>query len=991
MTIDSERLEREIQNFGREIIEFVDQTSQSIFTREFYNSWLLDWSMKNPAFKTRLFRFIDVLPVLDNDLELVEHAREYFSQVADSLPAALKTALYLKPGKISSRLAAPIIRQQVEKVADSFISGENIELAMPKLSALLDKERAFITCFLGDAVLSKKESLAYRDKYLSLIQALSSQVSNKEVFLKSYTGHKGLKHRAQISVKLSTLYSQARPLNHSRSVDTLTERFLELALKAQENECALCIDMEESHFVPVALETISGVLSDSKLVGWDGLGIVLQAYAKRTENDLEQLISFSKKKGQPISIRLVKGAYWDYESMVAEQNGWANPVFTRKSSTDANFERLSKTLLDNSELIYSAFGSHNIRSLASVAAYAQLTGVDVKNFEFQFLYGMAEPIKDGFAQKGYLTRDYVPIGELIPGMGYLVRRLLENTSNEGFLRQKFHEDETPEQLLAQPILDEPTTNKEKNGFHNEPPLDLSLHSDRNLVYEAIQTALSKARKGPKVIKPVIKGRQIKCSSLIETRCPSEKGLKIGKIHLSSLSTLNDSIESLTKGLSGWSSTGYGDRIEIFRRMSSLLTKRKESFIAELVIEIGKTVEEADGEVAEAIDFINYYCEQAQLMYEGRGVLSLPGEDNKLVYQARGVTAVIGPWNFPLAIPCGMMTAALITGNPVLLKPAEQASIVAKKLYDLAIEAGIPSSALAFLPGLGEEIGDSLIRHPDVATIAFTGSKAVGLRINQLAASAPSEKQTHVKRVIAEMGGKNATIVDSDADLDQAVSGVLKASFGFQGQKCSACSRAIIVSRTTYEKFKLRLMQALDSLEIGPAWEPDKVLGPLINADHLEHVRKIVEETKRSCKKLYEYPQSPSLEKGYFLRPIIFDQVKQTDPIWTKEVFGPVLAIKGSNSFEEALQLANDSRFGLTGAVYSRNPKNLERAKKFFQAGNLYINRKSTGAIVGRQPFGGAKMSGLGTKAGGPDYLKEFVNTQCVTENTFRSGFLPEML
>ena len=991
MAINSESLEQEIQNFGREIIEFVDQTSQSIFTREFYNSWLLDWSMKNPAFKTRLFRFIDVLPVLDNDLELVEHAREYFSQVADSLPAALKTALYLKPGRISSRLAAPIIRQQVENVADSFISGGNIELAMPKLSALLDEERAFITCFLGDAVLSKNESLAYRDKYLSLIETLSSQLINRRSFLKSYAGHRGLRHRAQISVKLSTLYSQARPLNHGRSVDTLTERFLDLALKAKENKCALCIDMEESHFVPVALETLSRVLSDSKLVGWDGLGIVLQAYAKRTENDLEQLISFSKKHDQPLSIRLVKGAYWDYESMVAEQNGWANPLFIRKSSTDANYEKLSKTLLDNSELIYSAFGSHNIRSLASVAAYARLRGVDTKNFEFQFLYGMAEPIKDGFAQKGYLTRDYVPIGELIPGMGYLVRRLLENTSNEGFLRQKFHEDETPEQLLAKPIPDEPSTTKEKYGFQNESPLDLSLEKDRSLVSEAIQTALSGANRGPKVIKPIIKGRQIACSNLIETRCPSEKSLKIGKINLSSLSTLNDCVQSLAEGFANWSSTRYEDRIEVFKRMSNLLAKQKESFIAELVIEIGKSIEEADGEVAEAIDFINYYCEQAQRMYLERGVLSLPGEDNRLVYKARGVTAVIGPWNFPLAIPCGMMTAALITGNSVLLKPAEQASIVAKKLYDLAIEAGVPSSALAFLPGLGEEIGDSLVRHPDVVTIAFTGSKAVGLRINQLAASAPSEKQIHVKRVIAEMGGKNATIVDSDADLDQAVSGVLKASFGFQGQKCSACSRAIIVSPTTYQKFKHRLVQALDSLEIGPAWEPDKVLGPLVNAEHLEHVRKIVEETKGSCKKLYEYPQSPELDKDYFLRADIFDQFKQADSIWTKEVFGPVLAITVCDSFEKALELANDSRFGLTGSVYSRNPKNLERAKKFFQAGNLYINRKSTGAIVGRQPFGGAKMSGLGTKAGGPDYLKEFVNTQCLTENTFRSGFLPELL
>jgi len=983
-------LESQIQEFGQEIIRYVDQTKQSVFTREFYNSWLLDWSMKNPAFKTSLFRFIDVLPVLEDDLELVSHAREYFSQVSDSLPAGLKAGLYLNPGKLSSAIAAPLIRRQVETVASSFVSGENVEQAMPKLSGLLDKQRAFITCFLGDAVLSKQESLQYLEKYRNLIKTLSLEMNKRASFLDSVGEHHGLKYRSHVSVKLSTLYSQARPLNHSRSVSTLTDRFIELALAAKEYKSALCIDMEEAHFTPVALETFYNVLSQPDLKGWDGLGLVLQAYSKRTEKDLEQIIAFSKMNNQPVSVRLVKGAYWDYETMLAAQHDWPNPLFLSKQSTDANFEKLAMLLLDNTELVFPAFGSHNIRSLSTVAAYAEENGIGKNRFEYQFLFGMAEPIKEAFASQGFLTRDYVPVGKLIPGMGYLVRRLLENTSNEGFLRQKFHADETPEQLLAKPNFSEPVQKQEKDDFSNEAPLDFSIEANRKSIAKELDTLLGNLEKRKEFIRPVINGKSLKSREIVKVKCPSDITLTTGEIHLASSTVVDDAIKSLKRGFESWSIQSPGYRIESLQRLAKLISQNREKLIARLVIEIGKNVEEADGEVTEAVDFINYYCDQAKRMYSTNLVISLPGEDNRLVYQPRGVTAVIGPWNFPLAIPCGMMTAALVTGNSVLLKPAEQASIVANELVSLALEAGVPKSALAFIPGLGEEIGDSLVRHPLVETIAFTGSKAVGLRINQLAASSPSASQTHVKRVIAEMGGKNAIIVDSDADLDQAVLGVLKSCFGFQGQKCSACSRAILVGSSTRKDFLSRLIQALDSLEAGPAWEPDKMLGPLVNKEHLENVKRLIEEGKRSAEVLYEYPHIPFCEKGYFARPIIFGNVSGKDSLWNKEVFGPVLVVRESENFAHALELANDSIFGLTGAVYSRNPGNLSLAREKFQAGNLYINRKSTGALVGRQPFGGAKMSGLGMKAGGPDYLKGFVNPQCVTENTFRSGFLPDL-
>ncbi len=360
-----------------------------------------------------------------------------------------------------------------------------------------------------------------------------------------------------------------------------------------------------------------------------------------------------------------------------------------------------------------------------------------------------------------------------------------------------------------------------------------------------------------------------------------------------------------------------------------------------------------------------------------------GEMSLYHYQPRGISLVISPWNFPLAILAGMAAGALVTGNTVIMKPAEQSSLVASGLMDLMIAAGFPPGVVSLLPGYGEEIGAYLVKHKAISTIAFTGSKAVGLSILKTSAEIQAG-QFHAKRCIIEMGGKNAIIVDSDADLDEAVKGVLYSAFGFSGQKCSACSRVIVLESVS-KKFETRLLEAARSILIGPATDPKPYYGPVVDKEAHTRILATISAAKEKHKVLFE---GPKVDGGYFVPATIFTQVDPKSSLAQEEIFGPVLAIITVPSMDEALQVANDTQYALTGGLYSRSPANIDRIKEEYECGNLYINRPITGAMVERHPFGGFKMSGLGSKTGGPDYLLNFLEPRCVTENTMRRGFAP---
>ncbi len=486
---------------------------------------------------------------------------------------------------------------------------------------------------------------------------------------------------------------------------------------------------------------------------------------------------------------------------------------------------------------------------------------------------------------------------------------------------------------------------------------------------------------------VIDNRPVQTPAFIESLNPSHKSQVVGRVGRATPELASRAVASCLKALDGWRDTPVEERAAFLRRVAQRFRDRRFELAAWIVTETGKQWRESDADVAEAIDFCEYYALEAVKLQSGQH-RDVPGEENAYFYEPRGVAVVIAPWNFPLAILTGMTTAALVTGNTVVMKPAEQSSVIAAKFMECLIEAGLPAGVVNFLPGVGEEVGPVLVNHPDVALIAFTGSLKVGLWINEQAARTPGG-QNLVKKVIAEMGGKNAVIVDSDADLDEAVKGVVESAFGYQGQKCSAGSRAVVLA-PIYDQFLNRLVEATKSLAVKPAEDPGCAVGPVIDAEARDRILQAIEIGKGEARLAYQKDVGELANEGYYVGPTVFAEVPESATIAQEEIFGPVLSVIRAKDLDDALRIANGVKYALTGGVYSRSPDNLAKVKRRFRVGNLYVNRKCTGALVDRQPFGGFKLSGIGSKAGGPDYLLQFVLPRTVTENTMRRGFAPEV-
>ncbi|MBO0713207.1 MAG: bifunctional proline dehydrogenase/L-glutamate gamma-semialdehyde dehydrogenase, partial [Acidimicrobiales bacterium] len=771
----------------------------------------------------------------------------------------------------------------------------------------------------------------------------------------------------------------------------------------------------------VTLELVRELLDDPALAGLYA-GVVLQAYLKDCHADLSEVISFGADRLQtmpgakPIHVRLVKGAYWDTETVQAEAEGWPAPVFADKGQTDANYERCTRLLHEHHGEVRSAFGSHNLRSLAYAVTDARHRGIPDSGYELQLLYGMAEPVSAALQRLGLRLRVYAPMGELVPGMSYLVRRLLENTANESFVRHRFAEGRSLDELVAppppvalpgpDPLAERPATDPEHPGpYRHEPRREWRRRSARSCFGDAVAELGQRLAQGPRLgqrlaqgprlgqrlaqgngieVPALIGGEPVRTGATIVQVDPADPEVVVSTSASAGVAEADQAVASCLAAWERWSMTPARERAGVAFRAAEVLRRRRDELAALCVFEAGKPWADADGDVCEAIDFCEYYGREALRLERGGPVQSPPGETNVLRYQGKGVAAVIGPWNFPLAIPTGMTLAALMAGNAVVLKPAEQTPAIAAALVDVLLAAGLPPSVLAFLPGRGEVVGERLVAHPDVALVAFTGSRDVGLAINRAAAEvAPGQR--HVKRVVAEMGGKNAMVIDADADLDQAVPAVVSSAFDFAGQKCSACSRVVAVE-AIHDRLVERLVGAAKVLGVGHPRHPATVVGPLIDADALARVQGYLARAPKEGRVVLE--GCPLPERGWFVGPTVVDDVAPGTPLAREEIFGPVLAVLRASSFHEALSLANDTDYALTAGVFSRSPAHIATATAELRAGNVYVNRGITGAVPGRQPFGGFGMSGVGSKAGGPDYLLQFSDPKVVTENTVRQGFAP---
>ncbi len=975
-------LEKNILDIAYHIYKSTQGEVPSYFDIKKWKGKIMSWAMHDDLFRVQLLKFIDVLPVLKKHSDIIKILKEYFTKEVHT-PKLLRWALnrISKQGFIPT-LVGKIIRSNVENLSRQFITGSDPESVYPVLKHLWDDGYSFTIDLLGEAVLSDYESDIYKRRYIYLLKYLKEKINSWNENNCLDKDHKGDSPRIDLSIKLSAFYSQMNPMNWEDSINCLKTSLRELLREVMSVNASLTFDMEHYYFKDLIIETFKSILLEGEFSNYQQFGIALQTYLVSSEEDLISLISWVKENNKIIKIRLVKGAYYDYEIAVNSQHGWEIPVFKNKADTDAQFERLTKILLENTDYIKPAIASHNIRSISNAVALVNYLGIDKHAIEFQFLYGMAESIRTAVKEMGYRTRVYTPVGELLPGMAYFVRRILENTSNESVLRQSFVEKIPFENISKQPILkftkyEKPNQDYE---FYNHPLTNFSKNINRQKMYQALDNITkSLGKKYPLLIN----GKKIYTDEYIPSNNPDNPDEIIGYASNGTADHFESMITHAQQNLELWKTMPGEDRAKYLFKAAREMERRKYDLMALEVYEVGKSWAEADGDITEAIDHLNYYGKEMVRLSKTNYTKQFPGEYNQYIYSPKGIALVISPWNFPLAIPTGMVSAALVTGNCVILKPSSLATVSSWQIIDIFETIKLPKGVLQYITGKGDQLGNTLISHPKVDLIAFTGSKEVGLNISCIAGD-KREGQRNIKKVIAEMGGKNAIIVDETADLDEAILGVLHSAFGYQGQKCSACSRAVI-NKNIFEDFTNRLLEAVKSIQIGSPSDPKNFMGPVIDQNAMNKINKYIQIGESGSNKRLSFGVSNSRN---YISPTIFADIKPDSPILREEIFGPVLTLIKSKNINEAIKIANDSEYALTAGLFSRSPENISIFKSNIQAGNIYINRKITGAIVGRQPFGGYAMSGIGSKAGGPDYLIQFMNPISICENTLRRGYAP---
>jgi RHH-type proline utilization regulon transcriptional repressor/proline dehydrogenase/delta 1-pyrroline-5-carboxylate dehydrogenase len=975
-------LESKVQHIGTELLSAARNHKAGLLSKAFWSDKLMDWSMKDEAFKIQLFRFVDTFPMLRTPEQIHEHLVDYLSQPGVTPPPFLAAGLKVGGfGGMAKGLLAKTMSGQITSMAAKFIAGTDAESALPQLKKLWSRGIAFSVDLLGEACVSDEEAAAYQRKYLDLIQNLPHEVNSWGADPVLESDHLGPIPRTNVSIKISSLFARTDPIDTEGSIRGLMGVLLPILEAAGKNNVLVNFDMEQFALKDPTLELFMRCCEQVDFTP----GIAMQAYLRSGDQDARRIIEWTRRTGRQITVRLVKGAYWDYETIHAEQMGWVPPTWSRKSDTDACFERMTAMFIENSPQNKStggvklALGSHNVRSIAFALALLEKHNLPINALELQMLHGMADQLKDASAEfrgQRLRLREYVPVGEMIPGMAYLVRRLLENTSNESWLKAGFLDNASTDVLLASP----------HKRFKADPGLErIARAPERHQLSPAIPGV---GNERPFFSEPM---RNFADAAQREAFGRAVKAAAVPKVpNDSTVDQAKTAVAKAAQAFPSWRDADPRSRANVLTKAAQLMRDRRDELSGIIVKESGKVWRESDADVCEAIDFCEYYARMAVPLFEPERLGRFIGELDQQWYQPRGVAVVISPWNFPLAICTGMTAAALATGNTVIVKPAEQTPGIAKVMCEILGQAGAPRDVLQFLPGQGETVGAALVRDPRVAIIAFTGSKAVGLDIIKAASITPDD-QPFVKKVICEMGGKNAIIVDASADLDEAVLGVRQSAFGFQGQKCSACSRVIVVE-SAHDHFLHRLVESTRALTIGDPTLPGTDVGPVIDEEAAAKIRSYIEIGKKEGKLEYDGGTEARRREGTkgkpFIGPHIFSGIQPQHRLANEEIFGPVLSVMKVKDFDEALIIANATPYKLTGGVYSRKPSHLEKARREFRVGNLYLNRGTTGALVGRQPFGGFGMSGIGSKAGGKDYLLQFVEPRSVCENTMRRGFAP---
>jgi len=865
----------------------------------------------------------------------------------DEVEAKDPTGKILKATKdILDRVGEPVIRaavaQSMRIMGEHFVLGQTIGEALQRGRTYAQKGYSFSFDMLGEAAHTAADAEKYFGDYARAIDAIASGA-----------GKETPADNPGISVKLSALHPRYEYAKRERVLNELGAKVRELAIAARRANIGFNIDAEESWRLDLSLDLIEALMRDEGLAGWDGFGVVVQAYQRRATFVIDWLAALARDTGRRMMVRLVKGAYWDGEIKRAQVMGLQSyPVFTRKVLTDISYQACARRLFANLDVFYPQFATHN----ALTASLVREMAGEARKFELQRLHGMGEALHDSLLKDGARSRIYAPVGghrELLP---YLVRRLLENGANSSFVNQLFDPDLSVEDVVADPVeearaldrLPNPMIPAPRDLFAGERLSAKGFDLSEPETAARFATAAAPLAGAPLTAKPTIGPTRGRAE---EVRNPADRREIVGRVILAGPEDIETACAAAGAAQAAWGARTAAERGESLRRAAAALEAQTDAFLHLAVREAGKTLSDALSEVREAVDFLRYYAREA--------------ERRELAGKARaplGVVACISPWNFPLAIFLGQASAALAAGNAVIAKPAEQTPLIAAEAVELLHDAGVPKDALILLPGDGPTVGAPLVRHPAVAGVVFTGSTEVAQAINRALAEAGKTEA----RLIAETGGINAMIVDSTALLEQAVTDAVTAAFQSAGQRCSAC-RIVAVQEDVADRFCDMLAGAMAELAVGDPALLETDVGPLIDGDARESIAAYVAEMEKNAR-LIARAAAPNIADGTFLAPVAFEVARIADV--KREVFGPVLHVvrfKGERILSVVDEI-NALGYGLTFGLHTRIDETMHAVAARARVGNLYINRNQIGAVVGVQPFGGEALSGTGPKAGGPHYL-----------------------
>lgn len=880
-------------------------------------------------------------------------------------------------GKLVQRSGEPVIRaamnQAMKLMGKQFVLGRDIAEALANGRESRRKGYSYSFDMLGEAALTQADADKYLQDYRDALETVGREPQI------------GPGPRPSISIKLSALHPRYEVAQHERVLTELFASVRDLARRGRELKVGITIDAEEADRLELSLELFEKLLRDPAIAGWGEFGLVVQAYSKRCLPVLVWLTLLGRELGQRIPLRLVKGAYWDSEIKLCQQGGADGyPVFTRKEATDASYLACARYLLSDytKDVIYPQFASHNAHTVTCILDMA-----GSRAFEFQRLHGMGDALHDTLLEDtGKNIRIYAPVGAHRDLLPYLVRRLLENGANSSFVHKLVDPAVPVASLIQHPVL-------QLRGFptlhNNRIPLPGALFGKQRKnsqglnmniqnQWDAFDSELKPHLQRQWSAAPVIGGERLPGEAKV-VHCPYQRAQVVGEVQWASAEQAARAVESLSRAFAGWSATPVSKRATILERTADLLERNRAELIALCTLEAGKSLQDGIDEVREAVDFCRYYAYQARTRLERTELPGPTGERNELFYEGRGVFACVSPWNFPLAIFLGQIAAALVAGNTVLAKPAEQTSLIAARTLELLFEAGLPVEAIALLPGDGATLGGVFCRDPRVAGVCFTGSTDTARVINRQLA----EKPGPIATLIAETGGQNAMLVDSTALPEQVIKDAVMSAFTSAGQRCSAL-RVLYVQQDIAERIIELLRGAMQELSVGPTYLRANDVGPVIDDEARAGLSQHIERLKAAGKLIAETPLDPQLD-GHFIAPVAFEigSIAELD----KEHFGPILHVVryAAEDLEQVVGDINATGYGLTLGLHSRNEETARRIEALAHVGNLYVNRNQIGAVVGVQPFGGHGLSGTGPKAGGPNYLMRFVNERTTSINTTAVG------